>query len=293
MKRLKIKDLENISGIKAHTIRIWEKRYQIFEPERTATQIRSYSEYDLTKLLQITFLINHGMKISQIAKLSESQLNKTVENIYANENIEGEHFIQLFLKATLRFDETAYHQLMDNCLSKYGLQKTYFQFFLPLFEKIGVLWMSGSISPAQEHFISHLIRNSIICETNKLSAPQNFKFIDYILLCPEGEWHEIGLLFYQYLLRKANYTTLYLGQNTPIIYLIEILEQIKPQQGIILSIFNREQIQHVIDLDTFIQKSNVSLFIGGAIGKEVVEKLPNTKTVQSLFDGLITKQNNM
>lgn len=290
MKQIKIKDLENISGIKAHTIRIWEKRYQIFEPERTATKIRTYSEADLTKLLQITFLINHGMKISQIAKLPEEALNRSVQEIYENENIAEGNFGNLFLNATLLFDEHAYHDLMNKCIAVYGLQKTYFKFLLPLFEKIGVLWMSGSISPAQEHFISHLIRNSIICETNALRRISNNRQVDYVLFCPEGEWHEIGLLFYQFLLRKANYTTLYLGQNTPTAYVLELLHQIKPSKGIIVSLFNRGQLEQISKLyETISTQSAVSLYIGGAISLEALNHFPKAHSIEALFDGLISK----
>jgi DNA-binding transcriptional MerR regulator len=289
MKQLKIKDLENISGIKAHTIRIWEKRYQIFEPERTATQIRTYSESDLTKLLQITFLINNGMKISQIARLNDEELNETVQRVYANENIDEDNYKQLFLNATLQFDELAYHQLMESCIAQFGLQKTYFQFLLPLFEKIGVLWMSGSITPAQEHFISHLIRNSIICVTSELKPTTKSSQIDYILFCPEGEWHEIGLLFYQYLLRKAGYATLYFGQNTPVNYVVEVLEQIRPELGIVLSIFSRDHIKDVEHLNQRISDKNLALYIGGAISGDVIKVVPGCKSVQSLFDSLIAK----
>ncbi|MCC5922818.1 MAG: MerR family transcriptional regulator [Crocinitomicaceae bacterium] len=289
MKQLKIKDLENISGIKAHTIRIWEKRYNVFEPERTTTKIRTYSEADLTKLLKITFLINHGIKISQIAKLDEAQLNESVQNIYANKNINEDNYKQLFLNATLQFDERAYHQLMENCIAQYGLQKTYFQFLLPLFEKIGVLWMSGSITPAQEHFISHLIRNSIICATNELNKENKSANIDFILFCPEGEWHEIGLLFYQYLLRKANYSTLYFGQNTPINYVVDVLEQINLNKGVVLSIFSRDHIKQVEELYQSLKEKDLVLCIGGAISQEAIESISGAKSVQSLFDSLITK----
>lgn len=216
-----IKDLEQLSGIKAHTLRIWEQRYQIIQPNRTETNIRLYSDEELKKILNIAFLNDNGYKISKIAKLSYDELQELVHEISLKEQ-PSNTFIDSLVINMLELDEFHFVKALNEITAKLGIKKTIYDILYPLLEKIGVLWQVGSINPAHEHFISNLVRQKIIVEIEKLSIPtSSTKTI--ILFLPENELHEIGLLFNHYLAREFGYKTLYLGQSVPFDDLIEIV----------------------------------------------------------------------
>ena len=156
-----IADLEKLSGIKAHTLRIWEKRYNIVEPNRTDTNIRFYNDYQLRKILNVSFLINQGFKISKIAKLDESKLAIKV-NESSSVSASHESYINDFIISALTFDAKLFNKTFDNVISKFGLSETYESIIIPSLNKIGSLWSSGDLYPSQEHFISNLIKQKVL-----------------------------------------------------------------------------------------------------------------------------------
>lgn len=221
----KIKDLEQLTGIRAHTIRMWEKRYGILNPKRTETHIRTYKDDELTLLLNISMLNRHGLKISHIADMSHQQIFDKVLEIRADHpsGISQENL----LVALVEMDEALFRQTLDGLIAEHGLEITFTKHLLPFLERIGVMWMVAAINPAQEHFISNLIRQKIICEIDKLPIPDP-KPAPVMLFLPEHEWHEISLLFYQFVLRNAGRNTVYIGQSLPFDALLESIARVKP-----------------------------------------------------------------
>jgi len=213
--RYSIKDLEKITGIKAHTIRMWEKRYNIIEPKRTVTNIRFYSDEDLKKLMNISTLNKNGIKISEIVELSSNQICEKI--IELNSSYGGtDTYINSLIIATAELNESLFNKIISGSIVKNGFEKTYTSILQPFLEKIGIMWQSGSINPAQEHFISGLIRQKLIVSIDNLEESETDFKNKIILFLPENELHEIGLLYYYYLLKKSGYKVIYLGQSVPL-----------------------------------------------------------------------------
>lgn len=213
MGKYSIKELEQLSGIKAHTIRIWEKRHKIIDPARTPTNIRFYSDDDLKKIINVSLLNNAGIKISRIADMTFEEMNRKVLEL-SQHNTESIVHIEQLVLAMVDMDEEYFEKTLSNLILRYGFEKATTAFVYPFLEKIGILWQTQNITPAHEHFISNLIRQKIIVAIDALPIPS--KASDKIVLfLPEGEMHELGLLFYHYLTRKAGLRTYYLGQSVP------------------------------------------------------------------------------
>jgi DNA-binding transcriptional MerR regulator len=208
-----IKELEQLSGIKAHTIRIWEKRHRLIDPQRTATNIRYYSDFDLKKIINVSMLNNNGFKISSIAKMTDSELNLKVIEISQTRN-QSTLFIDQLVTSMLDLDEQKFEQDLLTLEKQMGFEETVVEVIYPFLEKIGVLWQTGNITPAHEHFISNLIRQKIIVGIASLPVIAQAT-IRIVLFLPENELHEIGLLFYHYIARKCGFKTYYLGQSVP------------------------------------------------------------------------------
>ena len=209
-----IKELEKLSGIKAHTIRIWEKRYNLINPHRTNTNIRYYTDNDLKKILNVAVLNRHGIKISSIAKLSELELREEIIRVSSSSD-SNDTLIDSMVLAMIDLDEYKLESLMDKSIRKMGIKDTLTKVFYPFLGKVGILWLSGDVYPAQEHFVSYMIRQKIIAATESISHNFNPSSKKFLLFLPEGEWHEMVLLFSQYLIREANHEVIYLGQSVP------------------------------------------------------------------------------
>ena len=225
MAEYKIKDLENLTGIKSHTIRIWEKRYRILSPDRTDTKIRTYSDSELTHLLTVSMLNRNGIKISKIAELSQEDMNKLLWDIKVNK--EPEYSMDKLLLSLVSLDEELFKETLANLLETEGLEKTFTDHLIPFLDRIGIMWLIGSVNPAQEHFMSNLIRQKIISEIDKQEIPASTEK-SVLMYLPEHEWHEMSLLFYHFLLRSKGIPTFYLGQSLPYESLVECIEKLKP-----------------------------------------------------------------
>lgn len=226
-----IKELEKLSGIKAHTIRIWEKRHKIIEPSRTQTNIRYYSDEDLKKILNISILNSNGYRISEIASLSRGALVDKVKRLSEEKSDPGIYIDQLTL-SMIDFDESRFEKLIATFILKLGFQRTMLEIVYPFLTKIGVLWLSNNISPIQEHFITNLVRQKVIVAIDGLNfnVPESAKRVVFFL--PDNEMHEIGLLFFHYLLKEMGYKTFYLGQYVPLNDLVESVRMINPDSMI-------------------------------------------------------------
>ena len=209
-----IKNLENLSGIKAHTLRIWEKRYNLLEPERTDTNIRRYSLDSLRKLLNITLLYNHGFKISKIASLDAGEIPKLVRSIALKANSE-QVSINAFKLAMINFDYELFDTNYEEILQHHNFEYLFLNIFMPLMKELGILWQTGAISPSHEHFITNLVKQKIHLQTEYLQKnkfEQNNHAI-FVLFLPENEIHELGILYLNYLILSKGYRTIFLGQS--------------------------------------------------------------------------------
>jgi len=207
-----IKDMEYLSGIKAHTIRIWEKRYHLLDPSRTDTNIRSYSDDDVRRILNVALLIKNGYKISNVAAFDEAKLQAEVLRLNRNLS-DPEKNIDQLLFHTVNLDTFGFEQVLDKIILEFGFSKTIQQVIFPFFERIGILWQAGSIFAAHEHFVSNLVRNRLIRETGKLESKDSSPSILFFLR--ENEYHELGLLYSNFLAAQEGLRCVYLGQNLP------------------------------------------------------------------------------
>lgn len=210
-----IKDLENISGIKAHTIRIWEKRYNLFEPNRTDTNIRYYSTESLLKLLNVALLNKHNHKISKIADMSEGQIIVNAREL-AFKHAVNDDAINAFKMSMFQFDKVLFNTTYNRLLHKKTFREIFKEVFIPFLNHVGLLWQTNTVMPAHEHFISNLIIQKIQLNTEKLEAAATNQDYTFVFFLPEGEVHEIGLLYLNYELVLRGSQTIYLGQSLPL-----------------------------------------------------------------------------
>lgn len=223
-KSFSIRDMENLSGIKAHTIRIWEKRYSLFSPERTATNIRTYSLKSLQKLLNIVLLYHNGYKISKIAKIPEGEIPVLVREIVAK-NSEKTHAINAFKLSMINFDQTLFFNTYNSLLAERSFREIFTEVFIPLLNELGLLWQTDTISPSHEHFITNLIKQKIYINTEKLQIIEATKKDKiFVLFLPENEIHELGLLYLNYEINLKGYKSIYLGQTMPVENLVDIIK---------------------------------------------------------------------
>lgn len=222
-----IKDLENLSGIKAHTIRIWEKRYNVLEPMRTDTNIRLYDLASLQKLLNITLLHDFGYKISKIASYPQEHILVMVREIISEKSAKN-HAISAFKMAMMNFDCELFFTTYAQLLSEKSFKEVFYEVFIPLMTEMGLLWQADTISPAHEHFISYLIKQKLLINTEKLQAMKPTKTDKvFVLSLPLNEMHELGLMYLNYETLLHGYKSIYLGESVPIESLTDLKKHFK------------------------------------------------------------------
>jgi len=242
-----IKDLENLTHIKAHTIRIWEQRYKLFSPQRTSTNIRYYTDNDLRKILNVNMLYTNGLKISRIASLSEDEIVSKVNELISEKGNVSD-LVQKLINFTMQLNISGISELLEKQLNDQGMESFYAEVLVPTFTRIGELWQLKSLSVGHEHFFTNIARNFIISKTNGIQ-PEKTNNKTVLLYLHAGEEHEISLLVYNYLLTEAGYTCYYLGQNTPMTDFEVIFKQIDPSFVItnFVKYITEEQFKEVID----------------------------------------------
>jgi len=234
-----IKDMEVLSGVKAHTIRMWEQRFHMFEPRRTPGNIRYYNDSDLKKLLNLSFLTQQGYKVSVLARMSEEELSRRVVDLSLTcTGVESR--IQSLTMHMLQLNELGFTQLLSVFIKESGLERVMLDIVFPFFRAIGFMWQTGTITPAHEHFITHLIRQKLIVSIDQMDYVQQEAAKKYLLFLPEGEFHELGLLFAHYVIRSRGHETIYLGANVPYADLKTVYSTYKPQS--ILCILTSAQV---------------------------------------------------
>jgi DNA-binding transcriptional MerR regulator len=271
MGEYKISDIEKLTGIKAHTLRIWEKRYGIPNPSRSQTKIRNYSDDDLTEILNVAILNKNGLKISHIAQLNSAEKKQSVLSLW--EKNTGDIYHESLLLALVELDEFRFQQTLEQLINKHGLVETYTLHIAKFLERIGILWITGAIHPGQEHFMSHLIRQKLMAITDSLPMPEkDAKRV--LLFLPENEWHELSLIFYHYILRSRGVNSFFLGQSLPYDSLLKCVERLNPKALLTVCVAPMEDSFY----ETYFKKlkedvRGIPIYASGAQTQKNVEKL--------------------
>ncbi|TDK44075.1 MerR family transcriptional regulator [Algoriphagus formosus] len=246
MSTYSIKDLEQLSGIKAHTLRIWEQRYNLLSPKRTDTNIRYYDDADLKLILNVALLNDNGFKISKIASMEHQELRDEVMKL-TERSLTHDDQIHALTISMIEMDEERFDKILSSNILKLGFEQTMLNIIYPFMSKIGVLWQTGAINPAQEHFISNLVRQKLIVAIDgQVTNGGGKKFLLYL---PAGELHEISLLFACYLIKSKGHKVIYLGQNTPNEDLNSVYAMHQPDylMTVVTTSPSAEQIQEYLD----------------------------------------------
>lgn len=268
-----IKDVEVLTGIKAHTLRIWEKRYGFTNPGRTDTNIRTYTDEEVRRLLRVATLYHQGYKVSKIAALTETQITEQVLSLCASPSAKDAAIEGLIL-AMMDMDEERFEQLFNSCILKSGFEDTIIYVIYPFMERIGVLWVVGTIHPAQEHFVSNIVRQKLIVAIDSQPAPKQ-KDSAFLLFLREGELHELGLLFFYYLIKKSGFKVIYLGQSVPFGDLIKVIDRHRPRYILTAFVMAMEE----ADFATYLQDlqkeaGDANLLVSGAYAAEHESLMP-------------------
>jgi len=279
-----IKDLEHLSGIKAHTVRIWEQRYNLFSPNRTEANIRFYDENDLKLILNISTLRDHGYKISKIVDMADQEICETVQDIYKNsELLSGQ--IHSLTNSMIDIDELAFLKILNQNIERYGFEETMTKIVYPFMNKIGILWLTNSINPAQEHFISNLVRQKLIVKTDEIAInPEQPLFL---LFLPEGELHELGILYANYLLRENGIRTIFFGQSVPLDSLEEVYYKLEPSHILtaMTTAPDPSHVQRYINLlDSKFKDSRILITGSRVVGQDI--EISDSMTILNSFNAL-------
>lgn len=280
MNQYSIGDLEQLSGIKAHTIRIWEKRYNALTPKRSLGNTRFYDDSDLRKLLNVVSLFESGRKISELFSMSEAQLNELLqEKIESSKsaNMQFEYFISQMIIAGLNYNEVGFEKLFSACLLRSGMKSTYVNVIYPMLFRVGLIWGKDELGPAQEHFLSNLIKQKIHASIDGLSFVENEKK-SWLLFLPSYESHEIGLLFSNYLIRSVGIKTVYLGSNVPFNSLKESINAIQPS-NLLLFFIRNFPVEEAQDYLKELHKISYNTEIHIAGNKKLIEQLTLEKNM--------------
>jgi len=280
MTQYSIRNLESLSGIKAQNIRVWERRYNLFQPQRTDTNLRLYSDEDLVKLLNIAVLIKHGNKISKLAAKDDEELKKMVHSLSYKPFLKNSEIDQL-LTAVMDLDEYTFLKLYFKNRNTLGFEECVKEIIFPLLMRLGMLWRTGDIIPSQEHFASNLIRSLFLKEIASLEDPE-LSADSALLFLPEGEEHELSLLFYHYMAKKEGMKCIYLGTNVPYKDLKSIAESKHPKMvmtAFISSLAGRDLKSYLMKLrETF---HDSLIMITGSQLKKINFQLPENMVVIS------------
>jgi DNA-binding transcriptional MerR regulator len=283
-----IKDLERLSGIKAHTIRIWEQRYNLLNPNRTDTNIRLYNDQELMVLLNISLLIKHGGKISHIAKLKNEEIVERIQEMVQQPKSTDEFFdaqTDSLIKAMLELNEDRFEKVISTSALKYGFEQTMLNILIPFLQKVGIMWRVGESNVFQEHFITNLIRKKILVAVDAYSGNTTPGADEYLLYLPDGELHEIGLLFSKYILKVRGKRVIYLGQMVPMIDVVTYCEKYKPKY--VLTFFTAAY--SVDSIYEYLDKLNsqigeTKILLAGAQTRDVTIRWKNVTLLSSVHD---------
>ncbi len=289
MANYSIRDLERLTGIKAHTIRIWEKRYGLIDPERTSTNIRAYCDSDLKKLLNISILNKNGFKISKIARFSPVEIAENINKL-SEHFPDSESLIENLTIAMIDLDEYKFEKILSRAIIQFGFENTAIKILNPFLVKIGIMWQTGSINPAQEHFVSNLVRRKMLVAIDDQIRDTQSHGKTFVLFLPEGEMHEMSLLFASYLIRKRGHKVIYLGQSVPLNDLIEISKSCNPDYfltSFITSMANCDIFNYLLNITKLFSKR--TFFVTGNQASSLIKDFPGNALFVSSPQELILK----
>jgi len=281
-----IKDLENLSGIKAHTIRIWEQRYSFLKPKRTGTNIRNYSTDELKIVLNISLLNKYGFKISHIDRMSEEEMREKILSL-SHAQAQQERIINELIQYMVDLDLDAFELLIDNFILARGIEKAITFIIFPFLERIGILWVTNHINPAQEHLVSNIIRQKLICGIESVRVHLHVKK-SALLFLPEGEQHELGLLFIHYMLKSRGVKVLYVGTNAPFSD-VEYVANLKKPDFLCMHL---TAVAPNFNFDKFLQKIAIRLpaqeaIISGHVAQQYKKKPPKDVSLKKSLQEVI------
>lgn len=289
MKRFSISDIEGLIGIKAHTLRAWEARFNLVPPKRTATNIRYYDESDLKLLLNIVTLNENGYKISKIAAMRAEQINALVMQLKTDWSNDAVQVLNLS-EATIRYDEESFSKILSGCIKELGLVQAMDLVLFPFMKRVGMLWQTSTLNPSHEIFAANLIRDQLIVAIDKLKKPVIEDPKKFLLFLPETEIHETGLLFARYLLKRCGHHALYLGQDVPYLDIDKVCEAYLPDYALIVltSLNLGKDVNKIIG--KVMENIKVPLLVAGSLISEfdivVKDRLVPLKNVCDMVDFL-------
>lgn len=280
-----IKDLEKLSGIKAHTLRIWEQRYGLIVPKRTVTNIRYYDDEELKSLMNIALINKNGYKISHIARMNREQIAEKAASVSIN-NLAFDTQSDSLTIAMIEMDEYRIERIINTNIQQVGFETTMLEVIFPFLDKLGLLWLTGSISPAHEHFITALIRQKVISVIDSEPLPMGKDVKKFLLYLPEGEHQELSLLFMQYLLKSRRHSVLYLGLGIGLNDLQDVYLLRKPDYifTMVSESFQRQPVQQYVDILSGLFPDCQILMTGHQVVNQPVKERPNITILKSLDD---------
>lgn len=284
-----ISDLEKLSGIKSHTIRIWEQRYGILRPKRTDTNIRFYEDQDLQVLLNVALLNRHGFRISKIAEMTKEEITEQVSSV-SNFKFDMDAQLDVLTLSVIEMDEVKFARIFDNHVEQLGFERAMLEVVYPFMEKLSLLWLTGSIKPVQENFITQLIRNKLIVAIEKEPLVSDRKVPKFVLYLPKDEQQELSILFMQYILKRRGFRAVNLGANLALVDLKDACEIHQPDYvfTILSETFNREPVQrYLANLQAAVPNSHL-LLTGYLMASQ--SSLQNATILPSLDDALVFLQ---
>lgn len=281
MNLFSISQLAQFSGVKQHTIRIWEKRYNALTPTRSEGNTRYYSNNQLRRLLNIVSLMKFDYKISQLGSMPDDQLHKIIENTaYTNLPEAVEYFVLHLTRAGLSYDEIQFDKIFSHCILRYGMKETYLKIVYPMLERVGLMWSCNAMPPANEHFITNLFHQKILTAIDSLPhAAQGSE--TWLLFLPEDEYHETGLLFAHYLIRFSGRRVIYLGASVPLESLPAAVKDAKAQQ-LLLFLVHRNSVKKLQEYLNKLNKVSANIELYVAANEGLIKQLKLSKKMKWL-----------
>jgi MerR family transcriptional regulator, light-induced transcriptional regulator len=283
MNSFSISQLEQYSGVKAHTIRIWEQRYHALQPQRSEGNTRYYDSTQLRRLLNIVSLMNADHKVSELCSMPDAEIFQLLESQMQQRtatDVAADYFISQLISAALTFDEEHFEKMLSGCLLRFGIQKAYANVLYPTLVRIGLMWANNSIASAQEHFASNLLRQKLCVSIDSL-PPASAKDDSWLLFLPEDEFHEIGLLYAHHVIKSSGRKVIYLGSSIPFDTLKDAVKETSPANLLLFFVHYDlpEDVEQYIDtLEKHFSKINIHLS-GNA---KLLSQLKNRKRIKKL-----------
>lgn len=278
-------ELEKLTGILAATIRIWERRYNIIKPKRTSTNRRWYDDDDLRRLINISIIYHSGIKISKIAKYTESELIDKVEFMTRDYAISDSQ-IESLIVALISYNGNAVNEILLRSIINIGFEETFSSVVFPFLRRVGIMWQTGSANTGAEHFITNILRKRLITAIDSLPPANDPNRKRVIMFLPDNELHEMGLLFYSYLIQKLGHEVLYLGQATPFSALTEASKKWHPDilvTGVLSDLSISKPEEYLNNLSTTFKSQKI--LVSGFLAEEpVIKKYKNIYPIRSVSD---------